>query len=301
MPFANKVTVCIPTYNHARYLAAAIESVLAQTFGDFELIVVDNASTDNTRDLMLGYLARDPRVRYFCNPRNLGMVGNWNKCLEYATGEYVKVLCSDDALEPECLERAVAILDRNASVGLVTCARQVVDESLRPLQVLKFAEGSGVWSGREAIKRSLEKINPIGEPTAVVFRRDLAQRGFNPAVNQLADIEMWLQMLQHSSLYFDAVPLCLFRVHPGQCTEANLKNLQTIDEEFAILEDFQGFLRENFTAAYIGKIRFLKALNAWRFLKRGHPQDAVCARIEQHYGLARFRLLYPFRSLIKRI
>lgn len=300
MSLPSKVSVCIPTYQHATFLPAAIESVLRQTFEDFELIVVDNASTDNTPEVVAAYVNSDPRVRYFGNASNLGMVGNWNKCLEYAAGDYVKILCSDDVLAPECLQVAVEALDRLPNVGLVTCGRQVVDENLGFLHVLQFSEKGGVWSGTEAIRRSLEKLNPIGEPTAVVFRRQLATRGFNPAVNQLADIEMWLHILQQADLYFDPRPLCQFRQHPNQCTQENVKSLRVIEEEFAIVVGLEGFLRRNYSNAFLAKVRFLKALNAWRFLKAGHSKKEICAAIDRHYGLNKFRMLYPFRSLIKR-
>lgn len=297
---SSKVSVCIPTYQHAVFLPTAIESVLRQTFEDFELIVVDNASTDNTEEVVSRYVKSDPRVRYFRNASNLGMVGNWNKCLEYSAGDYVKILCSDDVLAPECLQVAVEALDRLPNVGLVTCGRQVVDENLGFLHVLQFSETAGVWSGEDAIRRSLEKLNPIGEPTAVVFRRRLAARGFNPLVNQLADIEMWLHILQQSDLYFDPRPLCQFRQHPNQCTQENVKSLRVIEEEFAIVEGLENFLRQNYSITFIAKVRFLKALNAWRFLKTGHSREAICSAIDRHYGLIKFRLLYPFRSLIKR-
>lgn len=296
-----KVSVCVPTYQHATFLPAAIESVLRQTFTDFELIVVDNASTDNTREVVASYVKSDPRVRYYRNANNLGMVGNWNKCLEYAAGDYVKILCSDDVLAPECLQVAVEALDRMPKVGLVTCGRQVVDENLAFLHLLQFFDQGGVWSGAEAIRRSLVKLNPIGEPTAVVFRRDLATRGFNPAVNQLADIEMWLHILQRADLYFDPRPLCQFRQHPNQCTQENVKSLGVIEEEFSIVADLEGFMRRNYSKVFISKVRFLKALNAWRFLKSGHSRDAICSAIDQHYGLKKFRVLYPFRSFIKRL
>lgn len=300
MPSASKVSVCIPTYQHASFLPTAIESVLRQTFEDFELIVVDNASTDKTQEVVTRYVKSDPRARYFRNASNLGMVGNWNRCLEYATGDYVKILCSDDVLDPECLQAAVEVLDSRPNVGLVTCGRQVVDANLGFLHVLQFSDQGGVWSGSEAIRRSLEKLNPIGEPTAVVFRRQLAARGFNPLVNQLADIEMWLHILQQADLYFDPRPLCQFRQHPNQCTQENVKSLCVIEEEFVIVAGLESFLRRNYSKAFISKVRFLKALNAWRFLKTGHSRDAICSAIDQHYGLIKFRVLYPFRSLIKR-
>ncbi len=97
-----KVSVLIPTYNMACFLDEAIESVLTQTFEDFELIVMDNASTDNTEDIVNKYLG-DVRVKYFRNNLNVGMTKNWNKCLLVANGKYIKFLNADDKLHQDNL------------------------------------------------------------------------------------------------------------------------------------------------------------------------------------------------------
>src|SRR5687767_8430509 len=115
-----KVSVLIPTYNYAHFLDETIQSVLNQTYSDYELIIVDNKSTDSTVELVGKYLG-DPRVRFYQNEKNLGLTGNWNKCLEYATGEYIKFLCADDKFHPEMLAKFVAVMEENPTVSLVTC------------------------------------------------------------------------------------------------------------------------------------------------------------------------------------
>src|SRR5688572_129331 len=105
-----RVSILIPTYNYAHVLGEAVESALSQTFEDFELIIVDDQSKDNTDEVVQKYLS-DPRVQYYKNEKNLGLVGNFNKCLEYANGEYIKYLLADDRLHPQNLEKFVAVLD----------------------------------------------------------------------------------------------------------------------------------------------------------------------------------------------
>jgi len=90
------VSVCMPTYQGAAYVAAAVESVLAQTFANFELIVIDDCSQDETAAVVRGY--RDPRLRFAQNERNLGAQDNWNRCLHVARGRYFKILPQDDLL-----------------------------------------------------------------------------------------------------------------------------------------------------------------------------------------------------------
>src|SRR6187551_3097335 len=106
-----KVSVLIPTYNSAPFLDDAIRSVLDQTFTDFELIIVDNCSTDNSKAVISQYLS-DDRIKFYVNEKNIGSNGNFNKCFSLANGEYVKCLCSDDKLHPELLHRFVAIMEQ---------------------------------------------------------------------------------------------------------------------------------------------------------------------------------------------
>src|SRR5262245_50376289 len=103
-----KVTVITPNYNHARYLPQRLDSILAQTFADFELIILDDASTDNSREVIQAYAARDPRITAIVNPVNNGSTfKQWNLGLGRARGEYVWFAESDDYAEPTLLEALV--------------------------------------------------------------------------------------------------------------------------------------------------------------------------------------------------
>jgi glycosyltransferase involved in cell wall biosynthesis len=105
------VSIGMPVFNGERYVADAIESILKQDFGDFELIISDNASTDRTEAICRELAAADPRIRYFRNPRNLGAAANYNLCFERARGIYFKWAAHDDRLAPGYLRRAVAALE----------------------------------------------------------------------------------------------------------------------------------------------------------------------------------------------
>ena len=104
-----RVSVAIPTYDGAAHIAACVESVLAQTLEDFELVVVDDASSDRTIEIVRGF--DDDRIRVIENEERLGPEGNWNAALEHSRAPLVKILAQDDALRRECLERQVAALD----------------------------------------------------------------------------------------------------------------------------------------------------------------------------------------------
>ncbi|MDX1539774.1 MAG: glycosyltransferase family 2 protein [Geminicoccaceae bacterium] len=125
-----KVTIGLPVYNGERFLARALDSHLAQTFQDFELIISDNASTDGTRKICEDYAARDPRIHYHCVDENRGAMWNFNRCLELARGEYFKWSAHDDIIEPTFLERCVEALDADASLALCHSRAKVVDEHM---------------------------------------------------------------------------------------------------------------------------------------------------------------------------
>jgi glycosyltransferase involved in cell wall biosynthesis len=118
------VSVCIPTYNGQAYLRECLESVLAQTFPDFEILVVDDHSRDDTLAILGEYAKRDPRIRIARNPKNLGLVGNWNRCVELAKGEWIKFVFQDDLIAPTCVEKLVSAGEKGFS--MVVCRRDIL-------------------------------------------------------------------------------------------------------------------------------------------------------------------------------
>lgn len=117
-----RVSIGLPVYNGENYLGEAIESVLVQTFKDFELIISDNSSNDGTEKICREYAAKDPRIRYYRNDKNVGSAKNFNRTFDLSSGEYFKWLAHDDALEPQFLERCIELLDRDRSIVLA-CTR----------------------------------------------------------------------------------------------------------------------------------------------------------------------------------
>ena len=122
-----KVSIGMPVYNGEKYIEEAIDSILSQTFEDFELIICDNASIDDTREICRAYAHNDDRVQYVLNEKNLGAAGNYNRTLELATAPYFRWACDDDVLKPTNLERCVEVLDRRSNVVLVAPRTLAVD------------------------------------------------------------------------------------------------------------------------------------------------------------------------------
>jgi len=210
------VSVCIPTYRAADHLAATIESVLAQTFGDFELVVIDDDSPDRTAEIVGGY--RDSRLRCLHNPVNLGPEGNWNRCLDEARGRYFKLLPQDDLLAPDCLARQVAVFEQDAAkrIALVFGAREVVDADGKPLlRRAPFGNEPKRVGAHDLIRACVRKgSNIIGEPGNVLLRRDLAQSvgRFDGTYGYVIDLDYWFRTLQCGDAYYLPDVLSSFRI-----------------------------------------------------------------------------------------
>ena len=217
------VSVCIPAYNYGRFLPDAIGSVLAQTWRDFELVVVDNCSDDDTAAVLERFGRSDTRLRYVRNATVLPMGANFNRALRLAQGEYVKILCADDWLAQHALERSVAALGGNPEAALAATGRLIVSEAGQRLGERRYASRPAVIDGRAAINRCLFGTNYVGEPSAVLFRRHLAARGFDEGYPQLFDLEMWFHLLEQGALACLPEPLAIVRRHGAQVTRGNLR------------------------------------------------------------------------------
>ncbi len=122
-----RVSVGMPVYNREKYVGAAIEAHLNQTCTDFELVITDNASTDHSEEICRSFAAKDPRVKYYRNPQNLGASGNYRRCFELSTGEYFRWTPSDDLVSPNLLERAVDVLDHDSSIFVAYPRTKLID------------------------------------------------------------------------------------------------------------------------------------------------------------------------------
>ncbi len=298
-----RVSILMPTYDYGRYIGPALESVLAQTFRDFELLVVDNCSTDDTAPQVERYAARDARVRYIKNESNLGMVGNWNRCLSHARGTYVKFLFSDDTLlTPDALERMVDRLDRAPSTALVVSSRAIINADSARLGVMSYSDIDRVRDGRKVIKECmLEQKNRIGEPSSVLFRRKHSARGFDTRYRQIVDLEMWFHLLEQGDMDFIHEPLVSFRVHPEQQTQQNTGNQELVEEPFLLLEEYEKKPYLHLRWYERCYMRFVPLYSVWKqYWKHGRITRSEALKvIGKRYGLASFLLTYPLFKICK--
>lgn len=217
------VSVCIPTYNRASLLTGAIESVLSQTFHDFTLLIVDNASEDETEAVVRSF--DDSRIMYVRNARNIGVRGNEERCLTLARGRYITIMPDDDLMMPENLGVKVELLENHAQVGLVHSKYHVIDDAGK---VIKYNTNWGhgpdrgsdaIENGQEVLKRMLLTYNDMNFPT-VVFRRACYERlgGFTDRLTLAEDWEYWMRIAVYYDVAFLASPLIKWRFHAASQT-----------------------------------------------------------------------------------
>lgn len=205
------VSVCIAVFNCEQYIGQAIESVLNQTLGDFELVIADNASTDGTVEVVKSY--DDPRIRLIRNERNIGAVANFDLVMREGVGKYVKLVGADDLLYPTCLERQVAVMEADPTLSMTACRRDIIDACDRVIIRRHGWWGRcGRYDGGDAIRKIVRAgRNLLGEPITVLFRQELVKKmgGFDPL---MSDLDYWCRLLQLGDLFVDADALAAFRV-----------------------------------------------------------------------------------------
>ncbi|AGY60245.1 glycosyltransferase family 2 protein [Gloeobacter kilaueensis] len=225
-----KVSVIVPVYNVEPYVAAALHSVLDQTYRDFEVIVVDDASPDRSVEICRSF--RDPRLR-IVQQANRGLAGARNTGIRHARGEYLAFLDSDDLWAATKLQKHVAHLDSHPEVGLSFSRSAFIDGAGQPLNYYQMPRLSGIDAAHLLCR------NPVGNGSAPVIRRqtlaDIAYPGeregepcyFDEQFRQSEDIECWVRIALQTGWQIEGIPeaLTFYRVNAGGLSAVLLKQL----------------------------------------------------------------------------
>lgn len=297
-----KVTVCIPTYNYGCYIAESIESILNQSFTDFELLIVDDHSSDDTAAVVATYAEKDSRIRFSINPDNIGMVNNWNFCLSQAHGEYIKFVFGDDLLaSTDALEQMVALLDSDTTISLVASSRFIIDEASVVMSIESGFHTDYILPGYDVINYLLfRQKNLIGEPSVTMFRKSQATRGFDCRYEQIVDLEMWFHLLKQGRFAYINHPLCSFRTHEKQQTAKNKESLNDADDVLCLIEDYFDKPYINLSAIMKFYLLYDHLYGVWKHSQnKGSKKLYAEKMIATHCGLISFWLLYPFYKFYK--
>ena len=217
------VSVCIPAYNSSVYIKRTMESVLEQNYKNIELVVIDDQSKDNTVEIVES--VKDPRVRLVKNEKNLGMTGNWNKCLAEARGDYIKLICADDVLYKDSIEKELGALLAHPEVTLVMSDTALIDENGKRTGCFKRYPKSGLLDGKKVAKRALIFKSFFGAPCNTLFPRSSYEKagGFDPKFPFILDFDMWIRMACLGKIFVIHEELNGFRVRNDSKT-GNLIN-----------------------------------------------------------------------------
>ena len=214
-PHLTAISVLMPAYNAGRHVAEAVESILAQTLGDFEFIIIDDGSKDRTLKILRDFEARDPRIRLVSRP-NLGLVRTLNEGVRMARGKFVARMDADDVALPERFALQVAFLEAHPEVVCVGGESLDVDETGRWVVYRPQRPRD-----HEAIQEQLLRgICPMCHPTAMIRRDDLlAVGGYDEEFAQSEDLELWLRLGERGRLANLSEVVLRYRRHPGSKTE----------------------------------------------------------------------------------
>jgi glycosyltransferase involved in cell wall biosynthesis len=190
-----KVSIGLPVYNGERHVEDAIRSVVSQSFGDFELIISDNASTDSTGDICRGWAVRDRRIRYFRNPSNIGAAPNYHQVFRLARADLFKWSAHDDMLEPGFLESCVAAIDADERAVLAyTAARQVDGDGNRIGEIPRFSHvvsSDPVERFREVVRNERLNLPIFGLIRAPALRATALPGSYHASARvQLAELAL---------------------------------------------------------------------------------------------------------------
>jgi len=208
-----KVTVLMSVYNGERYLREAIDSVLKQTFRDFEFLIINDGSSDSTAKILKGY--NDPRIKIIDNKKNMGLTRSLNKGLRQAKGEYIARQDADDISLPQRLKIQVEFLDKNLDCALVGCAYYQIDENGELGSVIK------VLSKDSEIKEGLRKQNWFGHGSTMMKRDVLLEvKGYDEKYKFSQDYDLWLRITEDYKVANIEEPLYCWRITTSDISKA---------------------------------------------------------------------------------
>ena len=239
-----KVSIQMCTYNRAHFIKQAIKSILAQNFSDWELIILDDSSTDNTKEIITPFLS-DARIRYIRNELNLGITKNRNKILSVSRGEYIAVLDSDDFwINSSKLEKQVEFLEQNTKYALVGTNMQIVDEEGHPTNKIYYAENDKNIRSRILIKNQFCH-------SSVLYRKN--NFTYDESLSIWEDYDLWLRIGLENK--FANLPIfgVAYRRHSTQSDSQKRKeSLKSLD---GIIKKYKNNYPNYFLAYFVQIIR----------------------------------------------
>lgn len=211
-----KVTVIIPSYNHAEWIGEAIESALEQTLQDFEVIIHDDGSTDNSAEVIKAYAAKDERISYTIADKNVGAVHVINKMISSAKGEFIAMLSADDVWQPNTLERLMHEFEKQPTLGAVFALPQYANAEGKPFEPKRnyFLPSLKPQTRGQWLRQFFDEGNSICHTAMLIRKSSYDKVGvYNPVLRALPDFDMWIRLFGEVDVKVIDEKLVMFRQH----------------------------------------------------------------------------------------
>ncbi len=226
------VSVIVPNYNHANFLTQRIESILSQTYNDFEIIILDDASTDSSSEIIDRYVSLHSNISSYSNIKNSGSTfSQWQKGIRHSKGEFIWIAESDDFAEPEFLAKSIGIMREHEDAGISYCNSRLINEEDNTeilISEKEEASGNSRWlndyynNGYKEVSEHLYLRNTIYNVSSVLFRKSKIPLTVDvePSMKFCGDWLLYIKILLHSDIAYIAEPLNNFRIH----SDSSFKN-----------------------------------------------------------------------------
>lgn len=257
------ISVIMSVYNGETYLKEAIESVINQTFKNWELIIINDCSTDSTGEILAEFSVKDERIKVYTNEVNLKLPTSLNKAISLATGKYIARMDADDICLPYRFEKQYKFMEENSDVALSSCRFMTVKNGVY------MSGGAGGRCDNEALRAMLLVANPILHPGVIAKSEVMKRFNYDTTLTCTEDLELWTRMAMGNQK-MEILPECLliYRLHDKQITSTTLERQCT--EVLKIQEKYYGALLQKMDKKmqqyYISGIYFTEIPDIDKFL-----------------------------------
>lgn len=294
------LTVIMLSYNHGKYISEAIESVLSQTYGDFEFLIIENGSTDGSKKLIEKYSSIDRRIVPIFNDENLGIAGSRNKALNQAKGKFMAFIDSDDIWVPNKLEKQMKILETNEDL-VVSGEAEVIDASnnLFGITYSDLSRTNGAQKSGRVLHDLLKRGNFVPTSSLILKTERAREIGFNENLRYMDDYRFLIQLAKKLKFYWIQEPIVKYRLHGSNAQNERRVHWDNDGVEFAtiILKEDSNEINRGDKSIILwdrGRARF--RLGKW---KNG-LYDLLNASLANPLTIILLRLINPIRRILKR-
>ncbi len=294
-----KVSICIPNFNHSLFLKERIESILDQSFSDYEIVILDDYSSDNS-NLILEQYRNHPKVSHIIyNESNSGNTfKQWQKGIGLAKGDYIWIAESDDIMQPSFLEKALEVFKKNDNVGIFQCGSNRINTD-GIITASEHTHSTGHYSGADFILRFMTMGNDIINASAVVFKKSLVKLPLSKEILNLkfcGDWLFWIKILEKADLYYLNENLNGFRYHENNVTGKSKKAGLLFIEGIQVY----AYIRHKFPARF--RPLDLRDRNwAFRFVKENFPLKPSLQFLKNSFKASLFIPLYVLWFKFKKV